>query len=172
MLLSAPTAVPNEIVIDECLTFLLAGADTVAATTQWTLYFLAKYPDVQEKLRAEILEHTGTSGITEDLDVNKMTYMRHVIQESLRLRTPTPGIHRVAAEDCVLAGIAIPKGTDLLMMYHVTHTDERYWNEPLKFMPERFEEPVKHPYAFIPFLAGQRFVHIFWRENLRILEIV
>lgn len=82
--------------------------------------------------------------------------MKHVLQETLRLRPPSPGLHRNAEEDCVLEGIAIPKGTDLLMMLLATHLDSRHWQNPKEFIPERFEEQKRHPFAYIPFSAGGR----------------
>lgn len=56
-------------------------------------------------------------------------------------------------------GKLVPKGTSILLLYMRLHRNEKFWQDPLKFDPDRFllEEVVKrNPYSFIPFAAGPR----------------
>ncbi len=63
-------------IADECKTFFLAGSETVALTSTWTLLLLAEYPEWQECARAEILEVCGHN--INNLDAFMLTKMKTV----------------------------------------------------------------------------------------------
>ncbi|MCA9094543.1 MAG: cytochrome P450, partial [Planctomycetaceae bacterium] len=68
-------------------------------------------------------------------------------------------IGREATEPCEIGGYDIPKGMTLWACQWVMHRDERYWEEPLVFRPERWEDDplAKHPrLIYFPFGAGPR----------------
>ena len=50
----------------------------------WTLYFLARNPEVQEKLRSEVQSVVGTEEVVTPIHINKMPYLRNCIKETLR----------------------------------------------------------------------------------------
>jgi hypothetical protein len=56
-------AMPDSLIIDNLVTFLLAGHETTAQALTWTLYLLALLPDWQEKAREEIRRVTGNGPI-------------------------------------------------------------------------------------------------------------
>jgi cytochrome P450 family 4 len=80
--------------------------------------------------------------------------------ETLRLRPPAPGVDRAVAEDCELKGYKMKKGYNVVLFFHPVHLDPNLWEKPLEFIPERWqkqqEDHLKHPYAFLPFNAGER----------------
>lgn len=47
-----------------CILFLIAGFDTTANTLSFTVYYLALYPDVQERLRQEVFDVCGEDGVS------------------------------------------------------------------------------------------------------------
>lgn len=122
-------------------------------------FYLAQYPDVQTKMGTEIdtvLNENPNTPISELLP--KFVYCRQVLLECLRLKPPFPALVREAAEDCVLKDLKIAKGTNLVLHLHNAHMNPQHWDRPSEFRPERFakEDNDRHPYAFLPFYAGER----------------
>ena len=76
---------------DELVTFVVAGHETVASSLTWTLDLLARNPDVQSRLHAELAAVLGAPGSGRDPgwdDLVHLTYARAVVDESLRLFPP------------------------------------------------------------------------------------
>ena len=148
---------------EEVDTFMFAGHDTTSTTLMWAIYLLGRNPEVQKKLHEELdLVFGGdkTCDVTFD-HIKDLTYLDLVIKETLRLYPPAPFIARNLEEDCILDGMVVPKNTELsINIYHIQrHPD--IWEEPNKFIPERFEtenrlKANRPPYAYIPFSAGPR----------------
>ncbi|RPA94891.1 cytochrome P450, partial [Choiromyces venosus 120613-1] len=70
---------------DQLVAVLLAARDSTAATLSWTLYEIARQPQIVQKLRAEILDRLGPDGKPTYTDLKEMKYSQHVINETLRL---------------------------------------------------------------------------------------
>ena len=144
--------------IDESVILFVAGHETTANAMAWISYLLSKNPQVVEKLRQEYRENLGDK--TPDFeDLKNLTYTKKVINESLRIYPPAWITDRVALEDDVINGVKIPKGTMIMNFIYGAHQDPRYWVEPDKFIPERFdEENMKqmHSFNYFPFGGGPR----------------
>ena len=52
-------AMDDEQLCAQVFTFLVAGHETTSVSMSWTLYELAKYPEIQEKIRREANEVLG-----------------------------------------------------------------------------------------------------------------
>lgn len=143
---------------DEAVTLFLAGHETTANALNWTFYFLAKNPEVEAKLHEEL--DTVLQGRRPTLaDLRQLPYTDKVIKESMRLMPAVPGVSRRAIEDVQIGDYMIEKGASLLLNFFSLHRDSRYWDNPLAFMPERFEpekEKDQHRYQYLPFGAGPR----------------
>eukprot|EP01080_Neovahlkampfia_damariscottae_P008985 gene8985-1084_t len=146
--------------VDESLTFLFAGHDTTSALLSFMFWKLAENPKVQEKLFNELQEVFGDEDPKyEQLD--KLTYMSYVINETLRMYPPAINVQKIADKDTEIMGYAIPKGSYLLVDILATHYNSKVWENPMTFDPERWtpdrikEVPLLR-YAFIPFSAGSR----------------
>jgi len=157
LLLSASEPVPEELIIDECLTFLLAGSETTSKLLAWTFYHLGMYPDIQAKIHQEVDEVLGQREITNE-DIPKLSFCKCVLQEVLRMTPPAIVIDKLAKKDVMVGGHLIPKGTCILLFFWSAHYDNRYWDKPHEFRPERFlqKDCIRHPFAFMPFSAGER----------------
>ncbi len=83
---------------------LIAGRDTTAATLSWTIYELANYPDIFQKLRNEVLAIVGTSKTPTYEDLKNMSYLTHTLNETLRLYPAVPYNLRAALQDTTLPG--------------------------------------------------------------------
>ncbi|KAJ8029291.1 Cytochrome P450 2J6 [Holothuria leucospilota] len=137
-----------------------AGTDTTTTTLLWAFLFLLNNPEVEVKVRAQLDEVVGRNRMPRYSDRPKLPLVEAIISESLRLGTVSAlSLPHVAAIDSELHGYKIPKGTIIIPNFHVLFTDEKKWNEPEKFNPERFLDKdgayVKRE-DFIPFSTGRR----------------
>uniref|UniRef100_A0A182TFB9 Cytochrome P450 n=1 Tax=Anopheles melas TaxID=34690 RepID=A0A182TFB9_9DIPT len=146
---------------------LFAGVDTTSSGSTGILYCLAKNPDKQEKLRAELrkIMPNKDSPLTPD-NMKNMPYLRACIKESLRMYPPTSGNGRCTGKDLVLQGYRVPKGILVGMGQLVLQREEGYFTRPSEFMPERWlsgeaasgcpSAKEVHPFIYLPFGFGAR----------------
>ncbi|OQV25021.1 Cytochrome P450 3A9 [Hypsibius exemplaris] len=150
----------NELVAN-CFVFLLAGYETTANALAFSTYLLAKHPEVQERLYADIMLAMGEQEelCFEDSSM-KLPYLEAVIKESLRMFPPITGfVMRECKESCVIKNISIPEGMAILIPVWSLHHDPEYWPEPHLFNPDRFmgENAANIPQmAFMAFGDGPR----------------
>ncbi len=138
------------------LTFLLAGHGTTALLLAWAVDMFAHHASVQNKLQAEVDSVLGGHALANG-DLEKLTYTRAVIQETLRLRPPAWTIGRQSLIDCEIGGYTIPAGSTVLFSPWVMQRDARYFEEPESFHPERWLASAALPrFAYFPFGGGSR----------------
>ncbi len=151
-------AMSEKELIDEIMTLVVAGHETTASALNWTWYLLARHPEVERRLHAQIdasperpaLSLVGAEGLT---------YARQVCDEALRLYPPGWLLSRRTLAPDVLCGVTIPAGVDVLFSPYLLHRHPRYWSEPDRFLPERFDpanEAERPRFAYMPFAAGPR----------------
>lgn len=143
---------------DEVITFMLAGHETTAVSLTWCLLQIARYPEIQSKVREEILSiiPSDDDEITND-HLDQLTYMTCVINETMRLYPAVMLVAREAREDNCIKNYFFPKGTRININIAALHRNPKYWDNPLEYNPDRFEDPAKiYPYSFIPFITGSR----------------
>jgi cytochrome P450 len=148
----------DEQLVDNLLTFYLAGHETTAKALTWTLYLLARYPQWARRLEAEVDAVTGGAEVNA-AHAERLTLTQQVLKESMRLYPPVPIMTRQAVADTVLDGHAIRAGASLVMPIYVIHRHARRWEEPDAFLPERFapeREDAMPRYQYMPFGAGPR----------------
>ncbi|RZC66975.1 hypothetical protein C5167_010653 [Papaver somniferum] len=140
-----------------------AGIETSRATMVAAISLLVKNPEALTKLREEIDFHVEEGRFISESDLPKLSYLQCVIQESLRLHPPAPiPLPHISSQDCTIAGYDIPRGTMLLLNAWAIQRDTKWWDEPTKFKPERFdrESAIKEGkmdgFRWIPFGAGRR----------------
>ncbi|XP_053692240.1 uncharacterized protein LOC128740702 [Sabethes cyaneus] len=152
----------REDIREEVDTFMFEGHDTTTSGISFTIWHLAKYETVQEKLYEDICNHLGENKSTfklTNIQIQKMTYLDMVIKESLRLIPPVPIIGRTLLEDMELNGVIVPAGTNVNIKIYNIHRNPKVWPDPEKFDPERFSkanESSYGPYDYIPFSFGSR----------------
>jgi cytochrome P450 len=109
---------------------------------------------LHEELRAVL--NGSPAGIA---DLEKLPYLHAVILESLRLFPPAFMVARTSVEKINLGGYEIPAGTTLLASQWVMHRDPRFYDEPEKFLPERWLDGLEGRLpagAYFPFGDGPR----------------
>ena len=125
---------------DEVMTFLLAGHETTAMALSWTWYLLARHPEIETRLVAEIASALG-GRVPEAADLPRLGYVRQAV------RTDT------------IAGYRIPKGAVVNIMPWVTHRHPEFWKNPRCFDPEHFAPSAvreRPRFAYLPFSGGPR----------------
>lgn len=126
---------------DELVTLLSDGP--TSSTLAWTFERLLRNPDKLERLRGDIREGDGA-------------YLDAVVKETLRLRPPVPVVVRTLLEPMRLGGEELPAGTTVAPCIHLIHRDERWYEQPHRFLPERFLGRQPGTYTWIPFGGGVR----------------
>ncbi|KVH92972.1 cytochrome P450 [Cynara cardunculus var. scolymus] len=127
---------------------LVASYETSSVAITFVLKHLAEHPRIYNEVRKEEL-------LTWE-DVEKMKYSWNVARESIRLAPPGQGAFREALTDFKFAGFTIPKGWKIFWNVNTTHNDPKYFPNPQKFDPSRFEGSGPAPYSFVPFGGGPR----------------
>jgi cytochrome P450 len=160
---------------DEILTLLNAGYETIANLLAWALWLLAQRPEADALLQAEAKALLGGRAGFAAADCDRMSYAKRVVLEALRLYPPGWFVGRTAQADVRVGGYAVPKGTAVIMSQYVMHRDARFFEEPERFKPERWEGDFQERLprgAYFPFSAGDRHCigeGFAWQEALLIL---
>ena len=152
---------------DQMMTFLGAGHATSDSSLQWAVYYLARYEDIQTRLRDEIRANlpplSSPQGISAE-GVDSLPYLNAVCNEIFRYRPPGRSTMRVAVRDTMLVGMPIPKGTTIMLSPELTNRDKSLWGEDAdEFNPDRWMGPGRantggatSNYAMLTFLHGPR----------------
>jgi cytochrome P450 len=139
----------------------VAGTDASSITIEWAMSEMMKNPRVREKAQAELRQiFSGKKRISET-DLEKATYLKLVIKETLRLHSPFPLlIPRECIELTRIDGYDIPKKTTILINAWAIARDPQYWNDAERFIPERFDDNFidfkENNFEYIPFGGGRR----------------
>lgn len=148
----------DEALRDEAMSMFVAGYETTAASVAFGLGRLAQDPDLMAPLAAEVDQVLGRRLPTPG-DVRSLPAVTRFFQETLRLDGPVYFLPRTAAEDDVIGGYRIEKGTMVALMLDRVHQHESAWDHPERFDPDRFlpeRAARRSSTAFVPFGAGQR----------------
>lgn len=155
---------------DQALNILLAGRDTTASLLSFAMRELSQHPEVYKKLRSEILTAFGTSrkDITFE-SLKRCTYLRHVLNETLRLYPTVPNNFRFATRDTTLprgggpdmqSPVFVPKGSMIFYTVYAMHRNPNFWGADSEvFNPDRwysYSSKTHHAWDFLPFNGGPR----------------
>ncbi|MFC9895000.1 cytochrome P450 [Nocardia sp. NPDC127579] len=149
------------VVRDQIITFLIAGHETSAGTLTFALHLLADRPEIITRVRQEIdaVTEGGPATLTYE-QVAKLRYLRHVVDEVLRLWPVAGGFFRRPKQDTELGGYRIRRGASVYVNLLAIHRDEDAWGVGAdRFDPDRFapDAPQQRPAAaYKPFGIGVR----------------
>ncbi len=138
------------------LTFIAAGHETTANCLTWSLYLLSQSPHWCERLADEA--ERALDGGTDEL-MDRLTETRAVIEEANRLYPPIAAISRAARGADTLGGVAVKRGTLVVVAPYVLHRHRALWTNPDGFDPTRFLGSARENidrFAYLPFGAGPR----------------
>lgn len=154
---------------DEALTLGSTAATPVRPLT-WIWYLLALFPDAEARLHGELDEVLG-GALTPD-GIGRLTYLRRIVDETMRLYPPLPAMFRLTREDDLVCGRRIPRSAIVVIVPWVVHRHRKLWEHPDRFDPDRFspERSVSRSrYAYLPFSIGP---HVCIGASLGMLQIL
>jgi cytochrome P450 len=157
MLLEAETTMDDEQIRDEMVTFLFAGHETTALSLTYVWDLLSRNPSAERRLHAELDDLLDGRPTIED--VFALEYTEAVVKEAMRLYPPAHEIRRSPARDVEIGGYEVPAGSLVTLPTWVLHCDERFWDDPEQFRPDRFLDgggDDRPAYAYFPFGGGPR----------------
>jgi cytochrome P450 len=154
---------PDEVVLANALTMLLAGEDTTAYTLAWAMHELERAPAAVARLRVDIDAALGKDALVPpEIDVaDKLAYAGAIANETMRLRPVAPLFFLQPNVDVELGGLRVPKDTHIVLLARAQAVAPAAFADPTAFRPERWLEgpgPGK-PHdaaASIPFGSGPR----------------
>ncbi|KAL2173058.1 cytochrome P450 [Thermothelomyces heterothallicus CBS 202.75] len=150
-------------IIDNLITFLIAGHETTSGLLSFAFYLLIKHQDAYRKAQEEVDRVIGKGAIKVE-HMKKLPYIAAVLRETLRLCPTIPMINRAAKQDEVIGGkYAVAKDQRLALLLAQSHRDPAVYGETAKqFIPERmldenFERLNReYPDCWKPFGTGMR----------------
>ena len=156
--------VDEDAIAAHALSFFLDGTETSSLTLNYIGYDLAIHPDVQEKLRKEVMSKIEKHGGFTYEALKEMTYMNQVISESQRCHTIAGFLHKICTDEFELQGsdgltYRAKPGTNIIISSDGLQCDPKYWIDPEVFDPERFNEERRQTIekmTFLPFSDGPR----------------
>lgn len=136
-------------VVANTMGFLLAGYETSSTALTYSMHYLVKSQELQERILAE-LEVSGDPR-------NKMPFLEAVINETLRLHPSVANfVQREALVDYKYKEMTIPCRTSIVVGVVPLHSEPKHWIDPDSFNPDRFLNYASDNYAYQGFGAGPR----------------
>jgi hypothetical protein len=151
----ADEAMSEELLRDELMTFLFAGHETTATALTFTWFLLARHPEVDRKLVAE-LDAVLDGEPPSFADLPDLEYTEQVLREAMWLYPPVPQIPRDTTEPVELGGYGIPEGATVAACQWTVRRDGNLWAYPHEFRPKRFETDDRPRFSYFPFGGGPR----------------
>ncbi|CAH1641303.1 unnamed protein product [Spodoptera littoralis] len=153
--------VSDELLIAQSVMFFSAGFETSATTTSFTLFELAKHPELQERAAAEVDEFLRRHNNRLVYDcVTELPYLEACMYEALRMYPVIGNLTREVMDDYVLpTGLKLDAGVRVHIPVYDMHYNPEYFPEPKKYNPERFMPGNKehiNPNTFFAFGSGPR----------------
>ncbi|KZT04037.1 cytochrome P450 [Laetiporus sulphureus 93-53] len=157
MAASEEDRLPEDELLGQMSTFIFAGMDTTSNALARTLDLLAKHPEVQEKLRAEIQEARRNNEEIPYDQLVELPYLDAVCRETLRVCAPVPFLVRNTGKDMVMPlstpirgndgtmmnEIPVPKGTGILIGILACNRNAEIWGpDAAEWKPERWLKPL------------------------------
>jgi cytochrome P450 len=143
---------------DELVDTLYGGHVSPTAVMSWAWYSLATLPEVNARLVDEV-EQVLNGRLPTAADLPRLQYTTRVMEETLRVYPPAPGVSRFALKDDQIAGYDVAAGTMVGASCFVMHNSPEHWERPGTFDPDHFlpEKVEKRPkFVYMPFGGGQR----------------
>ena len=139
---------------DELVTLLLAGHETTASAITWALYWIARSPEISERLYAEL---EGCEDLDDAKALSRLPYLSAVCSETLRIYPVAPiTFPRILKAPLTVMGQTFSANTALAPCIYLTHRRPDLYPEPEVFNPDRFLTRTYSPYEFIGFGGGNR----------------
>ncbi|MFT7686434.1 MAG: cytochrome P450 [Candidatus Azotimanducaceae bacterium] len=143
-------------IVDHMIFLMMAAHDTTTSTLTSITYALAKFPEWQDRLVAE-MDSLDVDNLTTN-DLSKLIETDWVIKEALRMYPPLSTLPKFSNTAFEYEGQLVPAGAMVITYPIHTHYMTEYWDNPKMFDPARFSperaEQKRHDYSWVPFSGG------------------
>lgn len=142
---------------DEVMTLYIAGYEPMSVALGWTFHLLGKHPEILARAAEEA--RSVVTGVATHADSARLPYISAVVDEALRLYPPAWTSVREADEPCEFRGHPVDRGGYVWMSSWDVHRDPRWYDDPLAFRPERWQDGLARRLprcAYWPYGAGPR----------------
>ncbi|KAH8401409.1 hypothetical protein KR009_005314 [Drosophila setifemur] len=135
----------NRDLLANTMTFLLDGYETTSTVLAHMLLLLGRNPEVQQRLREEIVEHLKDGSIPFE-KLNELPFLEACLLETIRLFPPGFMTSKLCTEPLELPNkdgpyFKVEKGTVVVIPHSCHMMDEEYFPDPQAYKPDRFMEP-------------------------------
>ncbi|TDZ38726.1 Bifunctional cytochrome P450/NADPH--P450 reductase [Colletotrichum spinosum] len=172
----------DESIMDNLITFLIAGHETTSGLLSFAFYQLLKHPEAYQKAQQEVDNVVGKGQIKVD-HLSKLPYINGVLRETLRINATIPLFTVEAFEDTLLAGkYPVKAGETIINLLAKSHLDPLVYGEDAnEFKPERmFDDSFNRlqqefPNSWKPFGNGMRACigrPFAWQEALLVMVML
>ncbi|XP_022610002.1 cholesterol side-chain cleavage enzyme, mitochondrial [Seriola dumerili] len=160
-----PGVLPSLLMLDKLsiedikasITELMAGGvDTTSITLLWTLYELARHPNLQEELRAEVAAARAESQGDMLEMLKRIPLVKGALKETLRLHPVAVSLQRYIAEDIIIQNYHIPAGTLVQLGLYAMGRDPKVFFRPEQYLPSRWLRTETHYFRSLGFGFGPR----------------
>ena len=140
----------------------IAALDTTSSTLTFIIHFFLKHPEVQERVRDEIMEAIGTSKKVTFDHIQNLKYLDNVIYETLRHAHPFPQIlERECTKDYLIPGTkyVVKKGevVNFTFLYERMRKENESFFNPDEYDPDNFDASNNpDSFSFLGFGQGPR----------------
>jgi cytochrome P450 len=152
------TAPSDTEIRDQIMTLLISGIETPATTLTWSLYELAKRPDLRARLEEEVDQVLG-GGHVHAADLPSLRLTEAFVMENLRLHHPLWMLMRRAVRPVTIGGVHLAPGAEVIYSPAALHRDPTLFANPAELRPERWLDgapTAEMQRGFIPFGLGNR----------------
>ncbi|KAL4939088.1 hypothetical protein BDV06DRAFT_231292 [Aspergillus oleicola] len=172
----------DESIMDNLITFLIAGHETTSGLLSFVFYQLLTHPETYHRAQKEVDDVVGQA-VIEVSHLSKLPYINSVLRETLRLNATIPLFTVEAFEDTLLAGkYPIKAGETIINLLAKSHLDpEIYGDDARDFKPERMSDELfnarqkEFPNSWKPFGNGMRACigrPFAWQEALLVMAML
>ncbi len=130
-----------------------ASYETSSNSLTWTLFLLSQHPKIMSDLFDELNQVLNGNPPTVE-QLNQLPLLERVIKESMRLLAPPAYSYRVTSGAVRLGPYQLQPGTTVAFSHYITHHMPELFQNPNRFMPERWLSINPSPYEYLPFGAG------------------
>jgi cytochrome P450 len=144
--------------VNQVAMLFLAGHETSASALTWASYLVAKSPEIQERMHAEVVQQIGDRE-PQPGDMKALTLTWNVFRETLRLFPPVGFISREATQACPMRDKQVPAGAAMVIAPWLIQRHRTLWERPDAFDPDRYDDDRSRDslrQAYLPFGMGPR----------------
>nr|ULR85507.1 cytochrome P450 [Spodoptera frugiperda] len=147
--------------VAQVFVFFAAGFETSSSATSFMLHQLAYHPEEQRKIQENIDQVLAKYNNKLCYDsISEMTALSNGFKEAMRLFPSLGTLHRVCAQKYTIPemGITLDPGVKIIVPVQAIQVDEKYFENPTEFIPDRFNDTSadRHKFAYLPFGEGPR----------------